>query len=81
MLPSRRVVFEGKGSIAPVGISADKSRILIQQGLSNREDRLSLLDIATGKVSELSWTNEPARYEEAALLSRRQQDHGHHRSR
>jgi dipeptidyl aminopeptidase/acylaminoacyl peptidase len=61
----RRVAFQGKGSIAPVGISADRSRILVQHSLSNREDRLSLLDLPTGKVAELAWTNEPARYEDA----------------
>ena len=62
---SRRIAYEGKGSIAPVGISADRSRILVQHSLSNREDKLSLLDLASGKVTDLTWTNEPARYEDA----------------
>jgi len=62
---SRRIAYEGKGAIAPVGISDDRQRILVQHSLSNREDRLSLLELAGGKVTELAWTNEPARYEEA----------------
>ena len=62
---SRRIAFEGKGSIAPVGISDDRSRILIQRSLSNREDRLSLLELASGKAFELPWTSDPARYEDA----------------
>ena len=62
---SRRVAYQGKGSIAPVGISSDGHRILVQHSLSNREDRLALLDLPTGKVTELAWTNQPARYEDA----------------
>ena len=62
---SRRVAYEGTGSIAPVGISADRSRILVQHNLSNREDKLSLLDLASSKVTDLSWTDDPARYEDA----------------
>ncbi|MFL6724709.1 MAG: prolyl oligopeptidase family serine peptidase [Sphingomicrobium sp.] len=64
---SRRIVYEGKGSIAPASISADRQRILLQLSLSNREDKLSLLDLATSQVSDLAWTREPARYEDARL--------------
>jgi dipeptidyl aminopeptidase/acylaminoacyl peptidase len=62
---TRRIAYQGKGSIAPVGISADRSRLLVQLSLSNREDRLSLVDVASGQATDLSWTNEPARYEKA----------------
>jgi dipeptidyl aminopeptidase/acylaminoacyl peptidase len=62
---TRRVAYQGKGSIYPADISADKSRVLIARDLSNRETRLSLLDLATGQATELPWTSEPARYEEA----------------
>jgi dipeptidyl aminopeptidase/acylaminoacyl peptidase len=62
---SRRVAFQGKGSIAPADISRDKSRILIERNLSNRETRLSILDLAAGQASELPWTSEPARYEDS----------------
>lgn len=64
---SRRVLYQGKGSIGPDAISPDKRTALISQGLSNRETRLSLLDIATGKVTPLRFTDEPARYEEATF--------------
>jgi dipeptidyl aminopeptidase/acylaminoacyl peptidase len=62
---SRRVAYQGKGSIAPVDIAPDNSRLLFQRNISNRETRLSLLDLRTGRGSEISFTREPARYEEA----------------
>jgi dipeptidyl aminopeptidase/acylaminoacyl peptidase len=64
---TRRVAYQGKGAIFPADISADKSRVLIARDLSNRETRLSLLDLATGQATELPWTIEPARYEEAGF--------------
>ncbi|HEU0310563.1 MAG TPA: S9 family peptidase [Sphingomicrobium sp.] len=64
---SRRTAYQGKGAIGPASISADGRRILLQLSLSNREDKLSLLDLASGKVSDLDWTREPARYEGARL--------------
>lgn len=60
---SRRVAYEGKGAIFPADISPDKSRLLIARGISNRETRLSLLDLAAGKATELAFTAKPARYE------------------
>ena len=62
---SRRVAYQGTGSIAPVDMSPDKTRLLLARTLSNRETRLSLLDLASGKAEELAFTHEPARYEEA----------------
>jgi dipeptidyl aminopeptidase/acylaminoacyl peptidase len=64
---SRRIAYDGKGSISPASISADHRRILLQLSLSNREDKLSLLDLSTSHVSDLAWTREPARYEDARL--------------
>jgi len=64
---SRRVLYQGKGSIGPDAISPDKRTALIVQGISNRETRLSLLDIATGQLKPLSFTNTPARYEAATF--------------
>lgn len=64
---SRRVLYQGKGSIGPDAISPDKRSALIAQGISNRETRLSLLDIATGDVKPLGFTNKPARYEAATF--------------
>ena len=63
---SRRVAFQGKGAIGVADISADKGKILVEQNLSNRETRLSVLDVATGQAAELPWSStKPARYEDA----------------
>ncbi len=62
---SRRVAYRGTGNIAPADISRDNGRILLQRNISNRETRLAMLDLSTGRASELSWTSEPARYENA----------------
>ena len=66
---SRRVAYQGKGSIAPTDISADNNRILFQRNISNRESRLAVLDVSTGRASELGWTAEPAALVNAALGS------------
>jgi dipeptidyl aminopeptidase/acylaminoacyl peptidase len=64
-LASRRVAFQGKGALGAADIAADKSRILLERNISNRETRLSVLDLATGQAAELPWTSDPARYEES----------------
>ncbi|HET9336370.1 MAG TPA: S9 family peptidase [Sphingomicrobium sp.] len=60
---SRRVAYQAKGAVSVADVSPDKSRLLLERNLSNRETRLALLDLASGRVSELPWTGEPARYE------------------
>ena len=60
---SRRVAYQGKGALGVADIASDKSRILIERDISNRETRLALLDLATSQWAELPWTTEPARYE------------------
>ncbi len=62
---SRRVAYQGTGAIGVADISADKGKILLERTISNRETRLSLLDLASGESSELQWTDKPARYESA----------------
>jgi dipeptidyl aminopeptidase/acylaminoacyl peptidase len=62
---SRRVVHQGTGNISPEDISPDKRQALIARNISNRETRLSLLDLATGRATPLAFTDTPARYEEA----------------
>jgi dipeptidyl aminopeptidase/acylaminoacyl peptidase len=62
---SRRVAYQGKGAISPSDISADGKRVLLTRGLSNREQRLSVLDLATGQAMEIPYTSEPARYQSA----------------
>lgn len=62
---SRRVAWQGKGSVAPADISADGRQILVTRGISNRETQLLLLDLASGEARELAWSrSRPARYEE-----------------
>jgi len=62
---SRRLAWQGIGSVEPTDISDDGSRILVSRNLSNRENRLLILDLATGETRELAWSHEPrARYDE-----------------
>ncbi len=66
---SRRVAWQGTGAVGPVDISADNSRILIARGISNRETRLMILDLASGQVQELAWSAATsARYEEPRFV-------------
>jgi dipeptidyl aminopeptidase/acylaminoacyl peptidase len=64
---SRRVAYQGKGAIGVADVAADKRQLLLERNLSNRETRLSLLDLAAGTAAELPWTSDPARYEEAGF--------------
>jgi dipeptidyl aminopeptidase/acylaminoacyl peptidase len=61
---SRRLAFQGPGASGPVDVSPDKRTLLLARSFSNRETRLSLLDLATGRVTELPFTREAARYEQ-----------------
>jgi dipeptidyl aminopeptidase/acylaminoacyl peptidase len=62
---TRRVVYQGRGSVAPMDVSADGKRVLVQRGISNREQRLLVLDLATGEARELAFTAKPARFLDA----------------
>jgi dipeptidyl aminopeptidase/acylaminoacyl peptidase len=62
---SRRIAYQGKGALAVSDVSADNRRVLITREISNRESRLAILDLSTGRATELRWTSEPARYEAA----------------
>jgi len=61
---SRRVAYQGTGASGPVDVSPDKRTLLLARNFSNREIRLSLLDLATGRTTELPFTRQAARYEE-----------------
>ena len=62
---SRRVAWQGTGSVAPADISADGRHVLVSRNLSNRENRLLVLDLETGETRELGWSaTTPARYDE-----------------
>ena len=62
---SRRVAWQGSGSVGPTDISADGRHVLVSRNLSNRENRLLVLDLETGETRELGWSAAtPARYDE-----------------
>jgi len=66
---SRRLVWQGTGAVGPQDISADKATVLLGKGISNRENQLMLLDMASGKVTPLDFTvKAKARFEEARFV-------------
>jgi dipeptidyl aminopeptidase/acylaminoacyl peptidase len=66
---SRRLVWQGTGAVGPQDISADKATVLLAKGISNRENHLMLLDLASGKVSPLDWSlKAKARFEDPRLI-------------
>lgn len=63
---SRRQVYQGTGAIGPSDIAPDKRSILLTRSISNRENRLLILDLASGQARELPFsTAKPARWESA----------------
>ena len=66
---TRRVAWQGTGAVFPADISDDGRRILVSRGMSNRENRLILLDLASGEARELAWSAaSPARYDEPRFI-------------
>jgi len=66
---SRRLVWQGTGAVGPQDISADKATVLLAKGISNRENHLMLLDMASGKVSPLDWSvKAKARFEDPRFI-------------
>lgn len=66
---SRRLVWQGTGSVGPQDISADKATVLLSKGISNRENHLMLLDMASGKVTPLDWSlKAKARFEDPRFV-------------
>ena len=62
---TRRVAWQGTGNVNPADISADGRRVLVSRNISNRENRLLVLDLASGEARELAWSaTNPARYDE-----------------
>jgi dipeptidyl aminopeptidase/acylaminoacyl peptidase len=62
---SRRVAWQGTGSVSPADISADGRQILVTRSISNRETQLLLVDLPSGQAREITWSRAgPARYEE-----------------
>ena len=66
---TRRLAWQGTGAVGPADISDDGRQILLSRGLSNREDRLLILDLASGEARELAWSAAaPARYDEPRFI-------------
>jgi dipeptidyl aminopeptidase/acylaminoacyl peptidase len=62
---SRRVAWQGTGSVAPADISPDGRHILVTRTISNREMQLLIVDAASGIARELAWSkSRPSRYEQ-----------------
>jgi dipeptidyl aminopeptidase/acylaminoacyl peptidase len=62
---SRRVAWQGTGSVAPTDISPDGRHILVTRNISNRETQLLIVDVASGQARELAWSKlRPTRYED-----------------
>jgi dipeptidyl aminopeptidase/acylaminoacyl peptidase len=51
---SARIVYRDPGSIAPDDISADRAQILFTRSISNRESHLFMLDLASGKTTQIA---------------------------
>ena len=66
---TRRVAWQGTGAVAPADISDDGRRILVSRTISNRENRLLILDHASGEARELAWSaRTAARYLEPRFI-------------
>lgn len=66
---SRRLVWQGTGAVGPQDISADKQTVLLGKGISNRENQLMLLDMASGKVTPLDFSvKAKARFEDPRFV-------------
>lgn len=63
-----RTLFESDGAIAPASISDDKARLIYVRSLSNREDQLFELDLATGKATRIAPKASAAVYFEPRYL-------------
>jgi dipeptidyl aminopeptidase/acylaminoacyl peptidase len=60
---SARSVYREDGSISPDDISADRSQVLFTRSISNRESKLFVLDVASGKATQIAPKAGKALYE------------------
>jgi dipeptidyl aminopeptidase/acylaminoacyl peptidase len=63
-----RTLYQADGAVAPADIAPDKSRMVFVRSLSNREDQLFELNLATGKASRIAATAEAAGYQDPRYL-------------
>ena len=55
----QRVVYEHEGTIDPSDISPDKSTVLLERYISNRESELYLLDLDSGEATRFAPSDDP----------------------
>ena len=70
---SAKSAYREAGSIAPDDISADRAQVLFTRGISNRESKLFLLDLASGKATQIAPKVSKVLYHERASVARRPQ--------
>jgi len=63
-----RTLFRADGAVSPADIAPDRSRLVFVRSLSNREDQLFQLDLASGKATRVAPAAESAVYQEVRYL-------------
>lgn len=65
---SARLLWQGTGAVGAADISEDGRTILVTKGISNRENELMLLDVASASVRQLTVAGGAARYEDPRFI-------------
>ncbi len=65
---SARLLWQGTGAVGAADISEDGRTILVTKGISNRENELMLLDVASASVRQLTVAGGAARYEDPHFI-------------
>lgn len=63
-----RTLYQSDGAVAPADVAADKARLIFVRSLSNTEDQLFELDLATGKAVRIAPKAEKAVYQSPRYL-------------
>ena len=63
-----RTLYSADGAVAPADIAPDKSRLVFVRGISNREDQLFELDLASGKATRIAPKAPAAVYQDPRYL-------------
>jgi len=60
---SARVIYRESGAVNPQDVSPDRTKLLVTRNISNRVSKLLLLDIASGRASEIAPGGKPTLYQ------------------
>jgi dipeptidyl aminopeptidase/acylaminoacyl peptidase len=66
---SRRVALEGQGAMSPLAFSPDGSKMVVGRYISVQSSKLFLLDLASGRLTEINPTNEAIAYGRAEFTA------------